>query len=128
MGQGLLCSCTAAFTEQAIEDQQGPAPCEFAVFLYVQEPLLLLQHLTKLVLQYRARLSCNAAFRASSGKEKAKRQKDAELTLRRVLTMDPTDGRAYVTLGKLLLQQKRIEEARKLYDDGAAATGTTAHQ
>lgn len=37
--------------------------------------------------------------------------------------MDPTDGRAYVTLGKLLLQQKRIEEARKLYDDGAAATG-----
>ena len=38
--------------------------------------------------------------------------------------MDPTDGRAYVTLGKLLLQQKRFEEARKLYDDGAAATGT----
>lgn len=42
--------------------------------------------------------------------------------------MDPTDGRAYVTLGKLLLQQKRIEEARKLYDDGAAATGTIALQ
>lgn len=37
--------------------------------------------------------------------------------------MDPTDGRAYVSLGKLLLQQKRIQEARKLYDDGAAATG-----
>lgn len=89
---------------------------------------MLLQELTKLVLQYRARLSRNAAFRASSGKEKAKRQKDAETTLRRVLTMDPTDGRAYVTLGKLLLEQKRIEEARKLYDDGAAATGTVTCQ
>lgn len=75
------------------------------------------------MLQYRARLTRNAAFRASSGKEKSKRQKESEAALRRVLTMDPTDGRAYVTLGKLLLQQKRIEEARKLYDDGAAATG-----
>lgn len=37
--------------------------------------------------------------------------------------MDPTDGRPYVALGKLLLQQKRVEEARKLYDDGSAATG-----
>ena len=80
------------------------------------------------MLQYRARLSRNAAFRASTGKEKSKRQKDSEATLRRVLIMDPTDGRAYVTLGKLLLQQKRIEEARKLYDDGAAATGTIAIQ
>ena len=42
--------------------------------------------------------------------------------------MDPTDGRAYVGLGKLLVQQKRFEEARKLYDDGAAATGTNSCQ
>ncbi len=75
-------------------------------------------------LQYRARLSRNAAFRASSNKEKTRRQKECESTLRRVLAMDPTDGRAYVGLGKLLVQQKRFEEARKLYDDGAAATGT----
>ena len=74
-------------------------------------------------LQYRARLSRNAAFRASSNKEKSRRQKEAETTLRRVLAMDPTDGRPYVALGKLLLQQKRVEEARKLYDDGSAATG-----
>jgi hypothetical protein len=82
--------------------------------------------LTSLVfpgLQYRARLSRNAAFRASSNKEKSRRQKESESTLRRVLAMDPTDGRAYVGLGKLLVQQKRFEEARKLYDDGAAATG-----
>lgn len=75
------------------------------------------------LLLYRARLSRNSAFRASTSKEKARRQKDSEAALRRVLTMDPTDGRAYVSLGKLLLQQKRIQEARKLYDDGAAATG-----
>ncbi|DBA72955.1 hypothetical protein WJX79_002845 [Trebouxia sp. C0005] len=75
------------------------------------------------LLLYRARLSRNAAFRASSNKEKSRRQKDCESTLRRVLAMDPTDGRAYVGLGKLLVQQKRFEEARKLYDDGAAATG-----
>lgn len=87
--------------------------------------------LTSLVfpdLQYRARLSRNAAFRASSNKEKSRRQKDCESTLRRVLAMDPTDGRAYVGLGKLLVQQKRFEEARKLYDDGAAATGTNISQ
>lgn len=83
--------------------------------------------LTSLVfpdLQYHARLSRNAAFRASSNKERTRRQKESESTLRRVLAMDPTDGRAYVGLGKLLVQQRRFEEARKLYDDGAAATGT----
>ncbi len=74
--------------------------------------------------QYRARLTRNAAFRASSNKERSRRQKVSESDLRRVLAMDATDGRAYVSLGKLLLQQKRIEEARKLYDDGAAATGS----
>ena len=37
--------------------------------------------------------------------------------------MDATDGRAYVSLGKLLMQQRRFEEARELYDDGATATG-----
>lgn len=37
--------------------------------------------------------------------------------------MDATDGRAYVSLGKLLMQQRRFDEARKLYDDGAIATG-----
>ena len=78
-------------------------------------------------LQYRARLSRNAAFRASSNKEKSRRQKEAETTLRRVLAMDPTDGRPYVALGKLLLQQKRVEEARKLYDDGSAATGSCVY-
>jgi hypothetical protein len=37
--------------------------------------------------------------------------------------MDPQDGRAYVTLGKLMVEQRRHEEAKKLYEDGCAATG-----
>lgn len=36
--------------------------------------------------------------------------------------MDPTDGRAYVSLGKLYLTQKRFKDAGKIYADGSAAT------
>lgn len=42
--------------------------------------------------------------------------------------MDPEDGRSYVGLGKLLLQQRRYDEAQALYEAGSAATGgTNAH-
>jgi hypothetical protein len=37
--------------------------------------------------------------------------------------MDSSDARGYVVLGKLLVQQKRYDEARKLYADGTTATG-----
>ena len=40
-----------------------------------------------------------------------------------MLEMDATDGRAYVGLGKVLVAQRRHEEARKVYEEGAAATG-----
>ena len=40
-----------------------------------------------------------------------------------MLEMDATDGRAYVGLGKILVAQRRHEEARKVYEEGAAATG-----
>eukprot|EP00951_Prasinocladus_malaysianus_P026472 scaffold235025_cov50-Prasinocladus_malaysianus.AAC.1 len=36
--------------------------------------------------------------------------------------MDPTDGRAYVSLGKHFLQQRRFDDAIKVYEDGCAAT------
>jgi hypothetical protein len=39
------------------------------------------------------------------------------------MAMDPTDGRSYVSLGKVMLMQRRFDEARKLYEDGAAVTG-----
>ena len=42
--------------------------------------------------------------------------------------MDATDGRPYVALGKILVGQRRFDEARKLYEDGSMATdGGNAH-
>jgi len=76
--------------------------------------------------QYRARLARRAAFQAGSPPRKLARQREAEALLRRCLALDPTDGRGYVGLGKLLLQQQRCEEARRLYDEGTMATGARA--
>jgi hypothetical protein len=42
---------------------------------------------------------------------------------RRCLALDPADPRTYVILGKTLLQQRRYDEARVLYQDGCANTG-----
>ena len=47
----------------------------------------------------------------------------SEELLRKCMAMDASDGRPYVSLGKVLVQQKRFDEARKLYEDGAAVTG-----
>ena len=41
----------------------------------------------------------------------------------RCLAMDATDARAHVALGKLLVQQRRYDEARALYEEGSTATG-----
>jgi Flp pilus assembly protein TadD len=60
---------------------------------------------------------------AQDGSERRRLLRDSEAGLRRCLESDPTDPRAYVSLGKILLQQKRFDEARKLYADGTANTG-----
>lgn len=52
--------------------------------------------------------------------------KSAEAGLRRCLLIDRTDARAYVVLGKLLLQGKRHSAARLLYQEGCIATGGCA--
>lgn len=40
----------------------------------------------------------------------------------------PEDGRPYVSLGKLMVQQRRYDEALALYEEGCTATGgTNAH-
>lgn len=75
-------------------------------------------------MQYRARQARRAAFLAGSLPRKLAHQREAEALLRRCLALDPTDGRGYVSLGKLLVQQRRGEEARRLYDEGTMATGT----
>ena len=41
----------------------------------------------------------------------------------RCLAMDATDARVHVALGRLLVQQRRYDEARALYEEGSTATG-----
>jgi hypothetical protein len=43
--------------------------------------------------------------------------------LRRCISLDATDGRSYVALGKLFMQQRRFDEAREVYEEGSTATG-----
>jgi len=47
----------------------------------------------------------------------------SELHCCRCLAMDGSDGRVYVALGKLLVQQRRYDEARSIYEEGSTATG-----
>ena len=78
--------------------------------------------------QHKSRARRRAATRAPSYKIKARLEAEAEALARKALTLDPGDGRAYVTLGKLLAAQRRLDEARALYDEGATATrGENAH-
>jgi cytochrome c-type biogenesis protein CcmH/NrfG len=79
-------------------------------------------------LQYRARLARMLANLAQDGTERRRLLRDSEAGLRRCLETDPTDPRPYVSLGKILLQQKRYDEARKLYADGTANTGERARR
>eukprot|EP00884_Botryococcus_braunii_P022420 jgi/Botrbrau1/8862/Bobra.50_2s0019.1 len=75
------------------------------------------------LLLYRARMARQESYRVKSVAEKINLQKQSEAALRKCLELDPTDARTYVSLGKLLLNQRRYEEARKIYEDGCAATG-----
>ena len=76
-----------------------------------------------MLLQYRARTARQKAFRTSLPAERAAALRHAEELLRKCMAMDPADGRSYVSLGKVMVIQRRYSEARKLYEDGAAVTG-----
>ncbi|WIA17188.1 hypothetical protein OEZ85_014071 [Tetradesmus obliquus] len=75
---------------------------------------------------YRARLARMQAALAVDPEAKRQLLRQAEASLRTCLAMDSSDARGYVVLGKLLAQQKRYDEARKLYADGTTATGNTS--
>lgn len=60
---------------------------------------------------------------AQDSNERKRLLRESEAGLRYCMETDPTDPRAYVSLGKVLLQQKRYDEARKLYADGTTNTG-----
>ena len=47
---------------------------------------------------------------------------ESETILRRCQSLAPTDPRTYVVLGKVLMQQKRYDEARQVYSEGSVAT------
>jgi len=72
---------------------------------------------------YRGRQARIAALRATDGEERRALLKSAEDALRRCVALDPADARGYVVLGRVLVTQKRYEEARQLYADGCVATG-----
>lgn len=74
---------------------------------------------------YRARQTRIAATRSTNLSDRSKLLRDSEAVLRRCLELDPTDGRPYVSLGKIYVLQRRYKEAAQLYEQGAAATGGT---
>jgi tetratricopeptide (TPR) repeat protein len=81
-----------------------------------------------LIMQYRARQKRIQAQHALDSNDRVRLLRETESMLRKCLDMDPEDGRTYVTLGKLLVQQRRYDEALALYEAGSAATGgTNAH-
>ncbi|PNW79465.1 hypothetical protein CHLRE_09g416200v5 [Chlamydomonas reinhardtii] len=75
------------------------------------------------LLLWRCRTSRIRARQTLDLNERKSLYKAAEDGLRRCLALDPADPRAYVVLGKTLVQQKRYDEARQLYQDGCANTG-----
>eukprot|EP00892_Ulva_mutabilis_P003111 jgi/Ulvmu1/12800/UM097_0029.1 len=76
---------------------------------------------------YRARQKGVQARMLASGEEKLRKAQQVEQDLRDILARDPTDERTYVTLGTLLLRQRRVTEARAVYEEGCAvAEGTNA--
>lgn len=62
-------------------------------------------------------------FKITDFTRKSEMIQEVETTLRRCIALDPTDARAYVSLGKHLRLERRFEEAGRVYDDGIAVTG-----
>ena len=74
-------------------------------------------------MQYRARTRRKNAVRAASRKARRAQMQRAEELFRRCLDMAPCDGRAYVGLGRILVDAQRYGEAVKLYEEGVRLTG-----
>lgn len=79
-------------------------------------------------MQYRARQKGIEAKLLPASNEKLRKSQKVEQELRAVLARDPTDERTYVLLGTFLLRQRRISEARSVYEEGCAvAQGKNAY-
>lgn len=62
-------------------------------------------------------------MRAKDLRKKARCLVEAEEGLRRCLDLYPADARPYVILGRILVEQRRYQEARQLYEEGTRLTG-----
>lgn len=65
------------------------------------------------------------AQRTTGAAARAELLRQSEDALQRCMAMDPSDGRSYVSLGRLMVQQRRYAEAEAVYEEGSAATGGT---
>jgi len=83
------------------------------------KPLRINQDLTL----WRAREMRNKAAHARSKEERLKMRMEAIALFEKAMAYDPTDGRAYCGIGKILTQLRRLDDARKVYQDGCDATG-----
>lgn len=74
-------------------------------------------------MQFHARQYRIRAFRQSNRKRRMEKLQKAEELFRECLSISPNDGRAYVSLARILMDQQRFDEAVKLYEDGVRMTG-----
>jgi len=72
---------------------------------------------------WRAREMRNKAAHARSKEERLAMRLEAISMFEKAMEYDPTDGRAYCGIGQILTQMRRLDEARKVYQDGCDATG-----
>jgi len=72
---------------------------------------------------WRAREMRNEAAHARSKEERLGMRMKAIAMFEKAMAYDPTDGRAYCGIGKILMQLRRLDDARKIYQDGCDATG-----
>ncbi|KAI3436107.1 hypothetical protein D9Q98_002165 [Chlorella vulgaris] len=77
---------------------------------------------------YHARQKRLAANACRNRHDRSRIMRGVEAALRRCNALFPEDGRPYVSLGKLFVQQRRYDEALAIYEEGCTATGgTNAH-
>eukprot|EP00471_Norrisiella_sphaerica_P007122 CAMPEP_0184491842 /NCGR_PEP_ID=MMETSP0113_2-20130426/21496_1 /TAXON_ID=91329 /ORGANISM="Norrisiella sphaerica, Strain BC52" /LENGTH=554 /DNA_ID=CAMNT_0026876383 /DNA_START=262 /DNA_END=1926 /DNA_ORIENTATION=- len=74
------------------------------------------------LLLFRARLERRNFRKQPDGSIREQSSLFSEKVFRRCLSMAPMDGRAYVGLGTLLMNQKRVTEAEELYEEGTRMT------
>eukprot|EP01025_Chloroclados_australasicus_P012693 TRINITY_DN1596_c0_g1_i2.p1 TRINITY_DN1596_c0_g1~~TRINITY_DN1596_c0_g1_i2.p1 ORF type:complete len:552 (-),score=60.21 TRINITY_DN1596_c0_g1_i2:3350-4882(-) len=80
------------------------------------------------LLLWKAREYRNLYSRCSDAEKRRTYLSTAENLARRVLALDPQDGRAYVSLAHILKLQGRFQVAANVYQEGCAATqGSNAH-